>query len=224
MEHPCAKCGALVEDGTAFCPNCNAPQIRVSGLANRPVTPPLTPGTPGELQPPAEPVALGAPAHPAGESARVDWAKVLPGAALTGFLLAVCRLVPFLVLLFLIMAAGGFTVGMYYRRTRQPLTPGAGARIGAAGGLAAFIVFVIAGAAEIAVSRAGFMAAVQQAIQQQIASNPDPNVQQMAQRFLTPGGIALLVTLGMMFFLVLVLAFSAVGGAIAAKLFRRDDR
>ena len=29
MDHACDKCGAAVEEGTAFCPHCNRPLIRV---------------------------------------------------------------------------------------------------------------------------------------------------------------------------------------------------
>src|SRR3954454_23753498 len=29
MEHPCYKCGQIVEQGRVFCPQCGAPQIRV---------------------------------------------------------------------------------------------------------------------------------------------------------------------------------------------------
>lgn len=224
MEHACVKCGAPVEDGTAFCPNCGAPQIRVSGLANRPATPPLTPGTPGELQPPAEPVPLAAPAYQAEVSRRVDWAKLFPSAALAGCFLAACWLFPFLSVLLLMIAAGGFTVALYYRRTRVPLTRAMGARIGAAGGLAAFVVVAIIVGAEMAAGGGRFVAMVQQTLQQQIAGNPDPRAQEMLQRLLTPGGIAMLVTLGMILFLVMVLIFSALGGALSAALFRREDR
>ncbi|MGH9648361.1 MAG: hypothetical protein ACRD4E_16270, partial [Bryobacteraceae bacterium] len=34
MEHPCKKCGAEVEDGTPFCPQCRAPQIHVQLAAS----------------------------------------------------------------------------------------------------------------------------------------------------------------------------------------------
>ena len=30
MDHPCHKCGHSIEDGKPFCPQCGAPQIRVS--------------------------------------------------------------------------------------------------------------------------------------------------------------------------------------------------
>jgi hypothetical protein len=59
MEHTCSQCGTAVGDGNPFCPNCHAPQIKVPVRPpTAPVTEPLTPGTPEDLQPPAEPVLL----------------------------------------------------------------------------------------------------------------------------------------------------------------------
>src|SRR5581483_6640411 len=106
MERPCYRCGANVDDTNAFCPQCNAPQIRVAisageagsqhapalGEAPEPVedlrepaTGPLPPGTPGELQPPATPMRIsGSPAFSQGgapASSSVDWSQAVPGAA-----------------------------------------------------------------------------------------------------------------------------------------------
>lgn len=59
MEHACSQCGTVVEDGSPFCPNCHAPQIKVPVRPpTAPVSEPLTPGTPEDVQPPAEPVLL----------------------------------------------------------------------------------------------------------------------------------------------------------------------
>ena len=57
-----------MEEQTPFCRSCGAPQIRVAvpeeaaPLLNDPVTPPLEPGTPAGLQPPAIPVYFEVPA------------------------------------------------------------------------------------------------------------------------------------------------------------------
>jgi hypothetical protein len=59
MEHSCSQCGTTVEDGSPFCPNCHAPQIKVPVRPpTSPVSERLTPGTPDDVQPPAEPVLL----------------------------------------------------------------------------------------------------------------------------------------------------------------------
>ena len=39
MEYPCHQCGTTVQEGIAFCPQCNAPQIRVA--VEQPLTPPI---------------------------------------------------------------------------------------------------------------------------------------------------------------------------------------
>src|SRR5690348_4945365 len=58
MERECYRCGAKMEESAPFCPSCAAPQIRVSAPAPAeiPATPPLDPGTPASLEPPAIPV------------------------------------------------------------------------------------------------------------------------------------------------------------------------
>src|ERR1051326_7417864 len=58
MDHACHQCGQEIEEGTPFCRHCGAPQIRIPGLEEA-ATPPMPPGTPGEVQPPAEPVVIG---------------------------------------------------------------------------------------------------------------------------------------------------------------------
>jgi len=59
MEHSCLQCGTTVGDGSPFCPNCHAPQIKVPVRPpTAPVTERLTPGTPDDVQPPAEPVLM----------------------------------------------------------------------------------------------------------------------------------------------------------------------
>jgi hypothetical protein len=227
-----------VEDGTAFCPNCGAPQIRVSGLpprsgdtgvadsetANRPVTPRLDPGTPGEVQPPAEPVPLGARDYHLDMPPRIEWSRVFPAASLAGFLLALCWLFPFASVFLLMVAAGGFTVALYVHRTHTPLTRALGARVGAMGGLAGFLIVAIMVGAQMAAGGGRFARMVQQILQQQIAANPDPRAQEMMQRFMTPSGIALLVTVVMVLFLIMVVVCSAIGGAVSAAMFRRGDR
>ena len=70
MEHPCYKCGASVEDGIAFCPRCNAPQIRVAGAA------PLAPaGATPEVA--IEEYASHAPLPSA-----LEWSDALPSAGI----------------------------------------------------------------------------------------------------------------------------------------------
>lgn len=223
MEHPCHQCGAAVEDGTAFCKQCGAPQIRVMGEERSPE--PLPPGTPADAQPPAEPVPLGgAPPAPA---PGIDWSQAVPAAALAGFFLAISWVIPFLGFLMWLVAGGVLGIAMYRRRVPQAsLTPGFGARIGAVTGLFGFGVFAVLFGLELLVTRGSgnFRQLLQQVIEQAAARNPDPRTQQAIQQLMTPAGLALMVTIVLVFFLAAFLALSSVGGAIGAWLLGKTPR
>ncbi len=223
MDHPCHQCGAAVEDGTAFCKHCGAPQIRV--VRDEPATQPLPPGTPAEAQPPAEPVTLS-PATPAAPLG-IDWSQAVPAAALAGLFLAIAWVVPFLGFLLWLIAGGIVGVGMYRRRVPEAaLTPGLGARIGAVTGLFGFGLFMAMMAVQMLATRGSghLRQMLQQVIEQAAARNADPNAQAAIQQLLTPAGLALLVTLVLILFLAAFLALSSVGGAVGAWLLgRRPD-
>src|SRR5512146_3268581 len=94
MEYSCHQCGTAVEEGTAFCPQCGAPQIRVASAQQAPASPPLPPGTPETAQPPAEPVALEPGTAEAVLPPRIEWSQALPAAAMAGLALAVAWIIP----------------------------------------------------------------------------------------------------------------------------------
>ncbi len=224
MEHACHHCGAAVEDGVPFCPQCGAPQIRIPGVegqpASAPATPPLPPGTPGEVQPPAEPVPLHAE-MPRG----VEWSQAFPAAAIAGIILAIAWVIPFLGFLFWMVAGGILAVALYRRRApHAPLTPALGARVGAVGGVFGFAVFSGLFAMELLVARGGrFREMLQQVVQQAAQRNADPRAQQMMQQMMTPAGLAALITVVMVILLIGFLALSSLGGAIGAWLFRQRE-
>jgi hypothetical protein len=225
MEHPCHQCAAAVEDGTAFCKHCGAPPIRVMG--DEPAATPLPPGTPAEIQPPAEPDSLGGAttAAPLG----IDWSQAVPAAALAGFFLAIAWVIPLLGFLLWLIVGGVLGITMYRRRVPQAtLTPGLGARIGAVTGLFGFGVFAVLFGSELLLSRGsgGFRQMLQQMVEQAAARNTDPRAQQAIQQMMTPAGLALLVTIVLVLFLAAFLALSSVGGALGAWLLgkRPSDR
>lgn len=220
MEHSCHQCGAAVEEGTAFCPQCGAPQIRVA-VQEEPASPPLPPGTPDDAQPPAEPVALGPePPEGAPAPARIEWSQAIPAAATAGIILALAWVLPPLGFILWVVAAG--LVGVTFYRRRVPaggLTPRMGARIGVISGLFGFAVFALLLAMELLARGGGkFRELVQQVLQQAAARNADPRAQQAVQQMMTPAGLAFLVTFAMVIFLVVFLLFSAAGGALGAWL------
>src|SRR5574340_280392 len=122
MDHGCHKCGARVEDGVAFCPQCGAPQIRVSALEH--TSEPLPSEAPGAsaLAQPAAPQAGPQPsAVPAGP-ATLQWGQAVPAAA----------------------SAGVLVVVLYRRRfPTGTLTPRLGAKVGAVAGLFGFGAFTV---------------------------------------------------------------------------------
>jgi len=222
VEHVCHQCGAAVEEGVPFCPECNAPQIRVDAAA---ASPPLPPGTPGEVQPPAQPVALGQIA-----SGGIDWSKALPAAAIAGVLITLALLIPLAIFFLWMLVGGAFAVALYGRRNSGPITPGAGARIGAVSGLLGYILFALTYSIMLLVSRGGgtLRDDLLRRIQEVASRNPDPQAQQMMQRLMTPEGLAFIIAIGLLLFLFAFLALSSIGGALGAKLFgsresRRQD-
>src|SRR5512146_3021463 len=221
MEHPCDKCGAAVEDGVAFCPQCAAPQIRVLAEA---ATPPLPPGTPEQLQPPAQPVPL-TPAGEPPEADRLDWRHGFPVALTSGAVLAICFALPWAGFLLWGIVGGALAVALYQRRKQVTVTAGLGARLGAVTGLLGFVAFAVIISLELLLTRgAGIRELWRQMLEHAAARNPQPAVQEMMQRLSTPQGMAWLFTLTMIVVLGVFLVFSSLGGLIGASLFGKHRR
>jgi hypothetical protein len=213
VEHPCYKCGASVEDGTAFCPRCNAPQIRVAGAA------PLAPaGATPEVA--IEEYA----SHPPLPSA-LEWPDALPSAGialLVGiFVIAVSKSTG------LGMLAAGFLSVVLYRR-RCPathITAGMGARLGAlTGGLGFGVLAAILALWTAFRSGKEIHDTFLNYIQQNAAHTSDPRMQQVIDLFNTPDGFTFIMVLTLIMTLVVFLIFSSLGGAVGAFLLHRKDR
>src|SRR3954447_21491594 len=156
MPTTCHRCGAALEEGTAFCPSCGAAQIRVpAGDAN--ASPAFPPGTPGNVQPPATPVALAGP---------LDWSVGFKAAVLTGLLASVPSSLPILSLACCLWVIGGaaLTVLLYQKWKPGMVSTGMGARLGAVAGLFSFLFWFLFKAAGQAVR--GSEAFKQQLMQQ----------------------------------------------------------
>src|SRR5213083_2426010 len=92
MEHSCYQCGASVDEGITFCPQCNAPQIRVTvgdAITILAIDPDLEVRTPGSHANRPQISAL-------------QWSYALPAAALAGLISAVMMMIP----------VGAFGLGM----------------------------------------------------------------------------------------------------------------
>jgi len=242
----CYKCGAEVEDGRPFCPQCNAPQIRVVSAATEPATDPLPPGTPGEVQPPAEPIQ---PAHPmqpgepldgfhgpaqptpAAPPERLRWRHVIPGAIILGILAAVGSVAQFPPLLLLcIVAGGGIAVAIYHRRAHPGhLRPRTGFRIGAIAGTMGFIFNLILNVISLATpaGRSLLRDYVHKSMENALAGNPDPaqaeQIRKISEHLNTTGGLATLFIVAMIVYGLLLILLSGFGGSIGAYLFGKHD-
>lgn len=123
------------------------------------------------------------------------------------------------------LGAGAVCVNLY--RQRVPgvtITPGMGMRLGALAGLFGFIVnAVVTTAAFVArKSNGDLQQAMQAQMRKQMASTPDPKVQEAMQRMLdwvsTPQGAATMIVLVLIFMGVVFVLFTAAGGALGASM------
>jgi hypothetical protein len=214
VEYPCHQCGALVEQGTAFCPQCRAPQIRVAV--------PETLTFPG-IDPSASPL----PAYfGASLSPRIEWSQALPATALAGLIAAVLMMTP-LAGFGLGMLIGGTLSVVFYRR-RIPLanvTPGMGARLGMISGILGGSIFVTLLSIGTMVLHAWdtIRGKLIEIVEQTAARNPDPQTQQALEFFKSPDGIVLLLASALIGTLVAFVIFSGLGGALGAVLLRRKE-
>jgi hypothetical protein len=204
VEHPCYQCSAPVEDGTAFCPHCGAPQIRVASEEIR------RSGEPAEVVAPSGPVATGG----------IQWSKALPAAGLAG-LIAAC-IIPLATFALGMISAGVLAV-LFYRRSNPGVTmsPGMGARLGVVSGVLGLGIFSLLITIEVLVfHNGGKLLAFLLELIEQYASRVDPQARQFLAYFKSPPGLFLIVV--MMFFLCLI--FSSLGGTLTATLLRRRQR
>jgi len=211
VEHPCNKCGATVEDGTPFCPNCAAPQIRVAAV------PGLTEAAPS--------VFLGqAQADRYSGVSAIQWSQALPAAALAGLIAACLMFVP-LGAFGIGMLAGGVLALLFYRRRRPfgQLTPGMGAQLGAVSGVFGFVIFALFTAIEVLVFHSGgqLRAALLEAVEQSASRASDPQAQQVLNYLKSPPGLALVMAIGLAVMFVMFLLLSSVAGAVTAAFLRR---
>jgi hypothetical protein len=201
-----------VEDGIAFCPKCNAPQIRVAG--------------PPSAAESAPSVIVNQPLTYSHGTA-IQWSQAIPSAALAGLIAGALMFVP-LGAFGLGMIAAGVLVVLFYRR-RHPfgiLTAGTGAQLGLISGIFGFAIFGIFSAVEVLVFHTGgeLRAALLEAVQQSASRTSDPQAQQILDYLKSPPGLALVMALGLAVMFVGFLVLSSLGGAVTVAVLRRRDR
>lgn len=213
MDHRCHQCGATVQDGVAFCLQCNAPQIRVA-LAE-----PSLPGSSSEeIQTPR------ASYSGVSSSSRFEWAQALPSAFLGLLIASVLSLILRGALALGMLAAGFLSVYFYHRRNPLiGLTVGLGARLGAISGALGFGILGIVSAVATFVSHsaAEIRLIMLKAVQEYVSRNADPQMQQVLEFYNSRQGFILMLVLGSIMMLILFLALSSMGGIIGAAVLRR---
>jgi hypothetical protein len=200
----------------AFCPQCNAPQIRVAVA---------------EVLPPSELTSdlAAPPSIPYFRSSlpnRIEWSQALPATALAGLVAAILMMTP-LALFGLGMLIGGVLSVFFYRR-RIPtasITPGIGARLGmVSGAMGGGIFAVLISVFTIVLRRWDqIRERLMDLVAQAAARNSDPQAQQAMEFLKTQPGIVLIMTMALVFTLVGCVIFSALGGALGAVLLRRKE-
>ena len=213
MDHRCYQCGATVQDGVAFCLQCNAPQIRVA------LSEPSLPGGSGEeIQTPR--ASYAGVRH----SRRFEWAQALPSAFLGLLLASVLSLILRGALALGMLAAGFLSVYFYHRRNPLiGLTVGLGARLGAISGALGFGILGIVSAVATFVSHsaAEIRLIMLKAVQEYVSRNADPQMQQVLEFYNSRQGFILMLVLGSIMMLIIFLALSSMGGIIGAAVLRR---
>ncbi len=209
MEQPCYKCGASIEEGVAFCPQCNAPQIRV--IAPEPA---LSQNSPTDI-----PLTSYVPLARELRFPDAWWAAglgVMAGA------------IPVVILFGLPpglgMMVAGFLSVLFYRRRLTPrgVSIGLGARLGALCGVLASgaLALGIAVAATVFHQGERMHKGVLDLMQQSFARLSTPPPPEVVEMFKAPAGIVLLAFV----FLFATLLFSTLGGMLGAALLGRKDK
>lgn len=123
-------------------------------------------------------------------------------------------------LTFLVIPLTGLLAAFLYGRA-LPVNAWAGARIGAITGLLAFFANLLMAALRFVFDRGAAMEEVKRALKEAAARNPDPQVQTVMEKMMTPEGIAVILTLGVIFMLFMFLILCSIGGAIGGSLAKK---
>jgi hypothetical protein len=216
MQHPCHQCGAPVEDGTPFCRQCNAPQIRVASVQQ----------SAEALRKPEPEETSAATLAPPPQPRPIQWRNAFPAAFFVAIPAGLLSF-PLNILFFLwTFGAGALTVSSYRKRTQTGVTPGMAARLGLLSGVVAFAVFLVVFL--IAMQRPEFGPPLRQemkaALERQVEKSADPNALQVTDMLTSPNGFATLFTMVILLFAVLFIIFSVIGAVAGATVFAPKNR
>lgn len=216
VDHPCEKCGAAVEDGRPFCPQCRAPQIHVQIAMPDGGTAPTADTVDAATLP-----AVDVPdflVRTATRHSLLDRGIAIRSSLKAGAVGVFLGLIPLLG----VALTGALAVYFYRRESGSVPPPRVGSRLGAAAGLVSFTANALFTLVRIFAFHAHQQYVEEIAkIPQMMGYNPaDPDVQTTIHMLTSPAGIAMSLLLGMIFAALL----AAVGGALGAVVFRPSSR
>jgi hypothetical protein len=216
MEFVCYRCGEPVDENAAFCPACGAPQIKVSRREED------TPEAPSAPIPPPSPVQAS-PLVPGVAEGRIDWHRFLRMAWLPAIIagLATAFYAP-VGLLVVVPLTVTLTIRTYMKQNPLPLRAAQGAKMGIMAGFVSFVAFALLVLGLVSMDTAHIREEWTHAALQAASRNPDPHVQETLRSIVsTDQGFYLVVGISLVFFLVIVVGFTALTGAIAAATLSR---
>lgn len=221
MEHPCYKCGHIVEDGRPFCVQCGAPQIRV--ILPEPVAPVV-----GSVQGSSVFSSESAGAiNPDVLSPVIVWPVAIRACAIAALIAALFMAFGLMVPVLAVLGAGLLAVSLYHRKNPAWLVNArSGAKLGAACGILFFGFATVIETITVAVFHSGgeVRKKMLEALQQAATRSNDPQVQAAFEKLKTPEGVALMLVFGMIFLFLLSIAAGSLSGALTGAFFGRRKR
>lgn len=124
----------------------------------------------------------------------------------------------------LVLPLGGIFSIWLYARGQDPgqIMLGTGVRLGAVTGLFTFLIYGIIVAAQFTAQSGMAQETMRKAIEQAMASNPNPQAKALMDQIMTPEGMATLLTVTGVIFLFVFLIFGAIGGSVGAAMIKRQ--
>jgi hypothetical protein len=196
-------CGAQLPPDSLFCHKCGKPQREIAEPEI------LTPAIPAPAAAAPAPSFVAAPRFAMPVSFRNPVAVRI--SLLVGFAAMLFSFLPIVNWL----AAGFFAVIFYRRKTHSLLNVGAGLHLGWITGL---VMFAMWGVLFMVEGLSGKLAGIFQEQIKNLPSANDPYVQQVAQFMASGPGLVIVLAMGFVF----ITCLSMAGGALGAKLARRD--
>jgi hypothetical protein len=221
MEQSCYKCGQTVEEGIPFCPHCSAPQIRV--VIAEPAPLPLAYAGATTTQ---EAVSLPASQTVPVLALPMQWSQAFRPCALAAVvasLLMALGLNPFVA-----MFSVGFLAVVFCRQSRREILmrPAIGAGLGALAGLLWFAMSSILEALVIILFHKGpeLSSELAKRIQQASSQTSDPQVLAVFDRLKSPGGLEVLMLIGLIFAFLASLVLGGLGGLLGGAILGRRGK